>query len=167
MPQALGMPSLAEYRANRGHLMNWCQQNSIGITDLIECIDDADENNPQHVARINSFLDVDLEAFNQITPTNILSIIEKNKETLCGVYLTRYEHTLHNGQPIHTFWNIVKNRCQELNIQTHGLVTPSGGYFVMTREQKISLWRRAINLNCVKSFMPELQTPQQSDGSKS
>lgn len=145
MPQVFGKESLMHrnFRTNRQFLLNWCQQNDIGITDLIENIQDADINNQFHKDIILSVNDNAFDTFNEIIPTNILEIIQNNSKSLCGVYLTRYEHTLNDGI-INNLWTNLKAICHNLNIHCHDLVTPSRQFRTLTRVQKLNDWRNII-----------------------
>ena len=147
MPLSLDFNDLLNERTNRPLLEEFCKINNIGITDLISQIKDADSNNPNHGEKIRSVRDNDLEYFDEIIFTDIEQIIRNNKDTLIGVYLTRYAHTFpRNGQLLQK-WNQIIELCNEYKIHTSDLVTPSNGYFRMNRIQKIEHWRNKINSN--------------------
>lgn len=147
MPQVFNQQSLMkrQYRTNRQFLINWCQENRIGLTDLITSIIDADINNNNHNQIILNVKDSGFDEFHEIIPTNIIEIINENLNTLRGVYLTRYEHTLNQNGIIKQLWTQVLNRCIELQIQCHDLVTPSRQYRKLNRLQKLEEWRNIIN----------------------
>lgn len=146
MPQVFGHDSLMDrdFRTNRQFLMNWCIQNDIGLTDLIENIQDADINNDEHKKIILSVKDNAFDAFEQIIPTDIHAIINANKKTLCGVYLTRYEHTLLADGVVNNLWTNIKVACNNLHIYCHDLVTPSRQFRRLSRIQKLNDWTNTI-----------------------
>jgi hypothetical protein len=148
MPQVFGHPSLMHRntRTNRNFLMEWCSRNQIGLTDLIQSIDDADIANGNHKQIILSVNDNAFDEFIQITPTNISAIIDANACSLCGVYLTRYEHTLLPNGVIDNLWQEVKYRCNVHGIHCHGLVTPSKQFRAMTRVEKLTEWKNTIQI---------------------
>jgi G:T/U-mismatch repair DNA glycosylase len=148
MPQVFGHQNLMhrDFRTNRQFLMNWCIQNNIGLTDLIANIQDADINNDEHRNIILGVNDNAFDTFEQIIPTDIQTIITANATTLCGVYLTRYEHTLLADGIINNLWNNIKETCNNLNIHCHDLVTPSRQFRALTRIQKLNDWTNTIQI---------------------
>lgn len=148
MPQVFGQQSLMDrnFRTNRQYLMNWCAQQNIGLTDLITNILDADIHNQLHKDIILSVNDNAFDTFAQIIPTDIHSIINQNANSLCGVYLTRYEHTLLADGIISNLWTTVKETCNHLNIHCHDLVTPSRQFRTLTRIQKLDDWTNTIQI---------------------
>lgn len=119
----------------------YCEKNGIGITDLIESIIDANEND--HNQKVMSFLDEELETFKHIQFTNIPDIIKANSSTLCGVYLTRYCHTLNENSILFRRWNEIKILCKETNVHSACLITPSNG-FMLPLKEKINIWKSTI-----------------------
>ena len=148
MPQVFGHPSLMHrnFRTNRDFLIHWCNQNQIGLTDVIQSINDANINNEHHREIILGVNDNAFDIFNEIIPTDIAAIINANVETLCGVYLTRYEHTLLPNGIINNLWTGIKNICFNLNIDCSDLVTPSRQYRQLSRIQKLNDWTRTIQI---------------------
>jgi hypothetical protein len=148
MPQVFGQQSLMDrnFRTNRQYLMNWCTQQNIGLTDLITNIQDADIHNQLHKDIILSVNDNAFDTFAQIIPTDIQSIINQNANSLCGVYLTRYEHTLIADGIISNLWTTVKETCNNFNIHCHDLVTPSRQFRILTRIQKLDDWTNTIQI---------------------
>jgi hypothetical protein len=126
--------------------MNWCTQQNIGLTDLITNIQDADIHNQLHKDIILSVNDNAFDTFAHIIPTDIQSIINQNANSLCGVYLTRYEHTLLADGIISNLWTTVKETCNNLNIHCHDLVTPSRQFRTLTRIQKLDHWTNTIQI---------------------
>jgi len=148
MPQVFGYQSLMHrtFRTNRKYLINWCSQHNIGLTDLIVNIHDADINNQLHKDIILSVKDNAFDTFDQIIPTNIQSIINQNANSLCGVYLTRYEHTLLADGIINKLWISVREICDTLNIHCHDLITPSRQFRTLTRMQKLNNWTDIVQI---------------------
>jgi hypothetical protein len=148
LPQVFGQQSLMhrDFRTNRQFLMNWCNQNNIGLTDLIANIQDADINNDEHNSIILSVNDNAFDTFEQIITTDIKTIININANTLCGVYLTRYEHTLLAEGVINNLWTVIKETCNNSNIHCHDLVTPSRQFRAITRIQKLDVWTNTIQI---------------------
>jgi hypothetical protein len=155
MPQVFGHKSLMhdfngnptpKFRTDRNFLMNWCNQNKIGLSDLIMNINDANIEDEYHKKIILSVDDNAFDTFKQIISTDIETIINANAETLCGVYLTRYEHTLFQNGIINTLWTSIKNTCDNLNINCCDLVTPSRQFRTLTRVQKLNAWEKSIKI---------------------
>lgn len=145
MPQAFGHPNLKtpQNQANPEAWKQYCLDNGIGLTDIIECIEDANEH--EHHDQIMGFLDNELELFQEILLTDIPSLIDENKESLCGVYLTRYSHTLNVDSVFLHRWMEIENQCEDYGIHHSCLVTPSNGY-MMPVVNKIELWQNQINI---------------------
>lgn len=147
MPQVFGDESLIDYKNDREFLMKWCENHNIGITDLIENIQDANIDDECHKEKILSVKDNVFDFFKEIKSTNIIQIINENKAALRkgGVYLTRYEHTLPKNGILKKMWEEAKETCNNLEIPCDALATPSGGYFKITREEKIKNWKEKLN----------------------
>lgn len=143
MPQVFGFDNMMHLRNDREALVTWCRANRVGITDLFQCIEDANAQNPQHLNLINGVLDDALEEFENITRTNITRLI-RQIPSLKGVYLTRYCNNLNLGGEILNAWQTVAKECLKLGIPSECLVTPSRGYHVITRDQKIQDWQEII-----------------------
>ncbi len=155
LPGVFEGPNLYPQRLNPEVLKTFCINRSIGISDIIRNIPNAEINNPAHVSWISKVKDKDLERFNVLEATSIEDLILRNKKTLMGVYLTRYQHTLPIGNPTVNFpnrgfilnqWNHIVETCNQSGIHHSDLVTPSNGYFVLNVEQKIQHWREHINV---------------------
>ncbi len=99
----------------------FCSRNKIAITDLLYSIDDADENNAEHVTALSNYKDSDIASnFNHFTPTNILLILQ-NHPTIERVYLTRQIGIAYWDN----LWNVCKNYCEAHNKVATELLTPS------------------------------------------
>jgi hypothetical protein len=93
---------------------------------------------------IQGFQDNALEQFLLAPNEAIAQLIEENNESLEGVFLTRYEHTfMPNGQ-LRALWESVEAVCDQNDIPSSPLVTPSGGYRGMTVPEKQEAWRGMI-----------------------
>jgi len=147
LPKIIDGTNLMQERDNVQLLKEWSIFNSIGFTDLISHIENADELNNDHVRKILSFKDNYLEKFDLVA-TDIDFLIRKNADTLRkgGVYLTRFEHTMKTNGKIFMLWKKIKNICEELSIPCNCLVTPSRGYRKITRDQKAIIWQQIIRL---------------------
>ncbi len=114
----------------------FCHQNKIALTDLIYSIDDADENNPDHVAYLSSYRD-DLitQYFKCFTYIDIPGILAKHK-TIKHIFLTRSI----NGTFWRQRWQPIVNYCEKHSIKAQTLLTPSGGArFQMPKDENLSL----------------------------
>ncbi len=130
-------------RLNPQKWKDYVSENNIGITDMISSILDANEDvqGPQ----ILGFLDNELEAFHEIIFTDIIQIIQNNADTLKGVYLTRYAHTLNPNTILFQRWTEIIQLCDNLGIHHSPLVTPSNG-FRLPVIQKVEIWNQNIQI---------------------
>lgn len=144
LPETFGHLNLnnAQNRKNPKPWRDYCIQNGIGLTDIIQTITDAEEQ--EHNAEILGFLDDQLEGFNEVLLTDISNLIIRNAESLCGVYLTRYCHTLNKNGIFYQRWTEIENLCDQNGIHHSCLVTPSNGYMMPVTE-KVKLWQKEIN----------------------
>lgn len=126
----------------------FCKKHGIALTDVVREVTDAYENNPEHKKLITSFSDGNLDKKNEVgyifelkfNTTRIKDLIEKNKESLKGVFLTRSSS---NGIPrIWKEWKQIIEKCKELGIYSEALPTPStkGGGI----RDKIIKWHSTI-----------------------
>ena len=99
----------------------FCARNKIAITDLLQSINDADENNPKHVTDLQNFRDdLIVRKFNELVPNNIIKILTDHSN-LRHVYFTRQL-----GSSLwDNWWHDVVNWCNLHNIRTQVLMTPS------------------------------------------
>ncbi len=100
----------------------FCSRNKIGITDLLQSIEDADINNVQHIQAISDYKDSSIaQLFNDFTPVNVVSILQNNP-SITQVYLTRQL-----GVPFwDNLWDVVTKYCDCNYVNHHVLLTPSG-----------------------------------------
>lgn len=94
----------------------------IGLTDLIIRINDADINNPEHLARVRSYRDADLELFNNFTWNTPQIINYINQNQIEAVYFSRLGLQGQIGIEIQS----IIDYCNENNIINNRLHTPSG-----------------------------------------
>ena len=126
---SLRQASVTEWKA-------FCNRNRIALTDLIFSIDDADDNNSDHIAYLSSYRD-DLIAkyFKRFTHIDIPDILAKHK-TIKHVYLTRSSNETFWRQR----WQPIDNYCEKHGIKAKPLLTPSGGArFQMPKDQQLTL----------------------------
>ena len=102
---------------------SFCKKHKIVISDLIECIKDADENNLEHLRLLSNFSDKNIsESFYEHTFTDINRLLMKYT-SIKYVYLTRGLGD--------TFWkkawnSIISNVDTNKKIVFKTLITPSG-----------------------------------------
>ena len=131
--------------------MSFCEKHDIGLTDIIKEVTNADHSNPLHKELITSYRDDNLDRKNELqyifnlefNTIQILKLIEKNRNSLKGVFFTRRGNS---GIP-RTWeqWELIKGKCENEGIYFEALYTPSTkGKGV---KDKILLWRESIN-NC-------------------
>ncbi|WP_031454370.1 uracil-DNA glycosylase family protein [Flavobacterium chungangense] len=114
----------------------------IGITDLILCIKNADENSETDRNNLTKgFSDNILNTYQlDFNSEKIKTLINKNQKTLKGVFLTR--STLNNNiSQIRDSWNIIENHCSVINIQTNKILTPARIF----SEKKVDDWKGKID----------------------
>lgn len=134
LPRLYGLASLR--RAPAGEWKAFCRQYRLALTDLIYSIEDACDNNPDHLAYIGSYRD-DLIArhFKAVTPVDIPGILCRHP-AISNVYITRSI----GGRFWRRLWRPAGDFCQDHKIQTQTLLTPSGGArFKMPKNSKIGL----------------------------
>lgn len=129
------------------------ENHKIGLTDLIKCVNNVDENNPIHKKALTSaFSDKELvkkvNGFElEYNVIGIKEIIYSNIDTLKGVFFTRVTKT--GIEPIWDKWSEIKEYCKEINektkknIYTTQLLSPSSRGKVSIRN-KILNWKTEI-----------------------
>lgn len=129
----------------------FCIEHKIGITDIISCVTNADQNIQEHFNLLTlGFKDGNIDKqidkqyiFNiDFTTQGLIQLIDDNHQTLKGVFFTR---STNQGIPrIWHHWQAISQYCQNLNIYTNALPTPSpqGG----TIRNKINIWRHEIEI---------------------
>ena len=123
LPRLYGMPSLI----NAGSVVwkQFCKEQKIALSDLISCIDDADEHNKEHQKIIGGFSDEALAFnFDDIEFVPIVQLLKKHP-TIKNVYLTR---GISEAYWRH-LWNPVIHYCSLNGLRERRLLTPSGNAF--------------------------------------
>jgi len=114
----------------------FCRTHQIALTDLIASIDDADEDNAEHLTYLKNYRD-DLIAkhFSQFSFVDIPQLLIHHP-TLKQVYLTRSSSDAFWRR----LWQPVEAFCQAHEISCKTLLTPSGGArFRIHKDVKVSL----------------------------
>lgn len=118
LPKVYGEESLIN--ADPVDWKNFCKRHLIGITDLIECINDADENNQEHIKILSTYSDSNIEKhFTDFSTEHIFNILN-NKNNIKNIYLTRKG----KGKLFGKLWLLIKKCCNN-NSKTEELLTPS------------------------------------------
>ncbi|MBS1640666.1 MAG: hypothetical protein JSR12_11485 [Bacteroidetes bacterium] len=63
--------------SGKSEWLDFCRRNELAVTDILACIDNADENNPIHQTKICKFKDDDLAQFD-VTINNIPQILNEH-----------------------------------------------------------------------------------------
>lgn len=121
LPSLYGVASLRK-GATPTDWKQFCHNHKIAITDLITSIEDADENDPQHVKHLKGYRDSAIaHQFKDIKPTDIVGLL-KQHPTIQHVYLTRQE-----GIPYFDgLWQPIEDYCRQTGVSAQKLLTPSG-----------------------------------------
>jgi hypothetical protein len=141
----------------------FCLKFKIGLTDIIKCVNNADQNNTDHLKYLASgFEDKNLDlkingdyVFDlELDSSLIQQFITSKQAELKGVFFTR--KTFNDIPRIWDNWIDIKNHCDKLNIYNSALPTPSargGGV-----RDKIFDWRQVIqNSNTAFGRLKKLQ----------
>jgi hypothetical protein len=134
LPRVYGQPDLR--LKNHHDWKAFCHRNNIAMTDLIHSIDDADDNNPDHIAYLSSYRD-DLIArqFKHFIYVDIPGILARHK-TIKHVYLTRSIKDVFWWRR----WQPIVSYCERHGIKAQTLLTPSGGArFQIPKDENLSL----------------------------
>lgn len=107
----------------------FCRRHKIAITDLISCINDANEANPDHEDLLKSYSDKAIaDKFEQQVYVNIAQLLQQHP-TIQRVYLTRG-----TGETFwRRLWRPVKQYATENGKRERTLLTPSGFAFYQHR----------------------------------
>ncbi len=105
------------------------ENKQIALTDLLISINDAELNNPEHIRRIKSVKDREIEKFVSFTWNTeyIKSYIKTYKVE--AVYFTFLSNSSTNNQSVNTFkfqTRLIENYCGEIGVFSSRLFTPSG-----------------------------------------
>lgn len=124
LPRLYGFNSLIN--SNADVWKRFCLNNRIAITDIINSVNDADEQNDNHQRMMGSFKDDDLsESFYDFKLTNIVGILRRHP-TVKNVYITR--------SISQTYWKYIfyptRKYCEAFGVNLIPLITPSGYAFI-------------------------------------
>ncbi len=105
------------------------EKKQIALTDLLISIEDAELSNSEHIRRIKTVRDKEIEKFNSFTWNTefIKAYIEANE--IEGVYFTYLSNQEERYPALNTFENqtrIIENYCRDKKIFASRLFTPSG-----------------------------------------
>lgn len=120
LPRVYGEPSLIN--ATPLEWKQFCERRRIAITDLISTIDDANQDNNNHVNLMRGFADDDIASnFFDFELVNIVRLL-RNYPTIVNIYITRGISE--------AFWRnklySVKNYCAANTLILKSVITPSG-----------------------------------------
>ena len=102
---------------------NYCRQRKIAITDLLACIEDADETSERHRKTMREYADLGISTkFRTYIPNDIVSAM-KDHSTIKAVYLT----TTNVSSLWKRLWQPVSDYCGINRIWCQKLMTPSKG----------------------------------------
>jgi hypothetical protein len=124
LPTLFYQPGLRNIPANDKPLIwkQFCNHHKIAITDLVSCINDADQDNPQHQEWLNGYTDHAIAAhFDDFELTNLIGLLHQNP-SIENVYLT----TKAQIPFFNEVWNEIEIYCLARQIHCQRLLTPSG-----------------------------------------
>lgn len=130
LPHAFNANCLVD--KNRVEKEEFCVTHRIGLTDLIYCINNAEENDEEHKKYlIKGFKDEDFEKIKNGNPVldihffspELKQYIRKNVQTLKGVFFTRKSKK--DIPRLWAEWDDIKSLCISLNIYCKELASPS------------------------------------------
>ena len=113
---------------NTAEQLDFLHKHKIGITDILVSINDAEENNEEHINLISTVKDNDIELFNEFT-WNTQNIIQYIIENNCShIYFTRLGNpdAMVNFNSFEHQMRIIEDYCNENNIYTNRLHSPTG-----------------------------------------
>lgn len=120
-------------KAKKNDWITFCKENKILITDVIECIIDADFENEEHQVILKSYLDTSIaDYFNKFKITDIGDIL-KRYPTIKNIYFTRNEGV----ELFDSEWNKIKQNVNNNNdYHMKNLLTPSASARFQIKEYK-------------------------------
>ena len=99
----------------------FCSKKKIALTDLINTIEDADPNNPNHIQFLGGYADnVIANNFHQHVFTDVIGILQNNP-SITKVYITNGV----NGAFWNNIWHPIEDYCEANHIICGKLLTPS------------------------------------------
>ena len=120
LPRIYGDQSLLQ--CNQSDWKKYCEPKLIAITDLISCIDDADEKNPNHEKLLRGYSDLAIaQTFKNFRTEHIKEIFDKFP-SIQNVYFTRSG----NGKLWRSLWIDIVDACEKTGKKKPTeLLTPS------------------------------------------
>ena len=120
LPRLYGQQSLKAL-GRQNEWKKFCHDHKVAITDLISCIEDADENNPLHCQYLAGYSDTAItEHFKKFKFVPVTKLLQQNP-TIKNVYLTRgIGPTFWKN-----LWKPVQQYCSANRICCKALITPS------------------------------------------
>jgi len=105
-------------------MIDFCRSHSIGFTDLITSVDDADVTNLEHVETIHSVKDIDLEKFEEINwnTDRIIEYLELNNTTKVYFTLLSSDRRSLFSREIEA----IELEARRINVKTYRLHSPTG-----------------------------------------
>jgi len=142
LPQVFGGKNLMDKRFQKETLKDYLKNKKIGLTDIVERIDNVDFNIAQHKKDVFSFQDKEIEKYKIVFNDEIINLINRN--TLRGIFFTR---KVNNNSVLCQKWLEIRKYCEDKGVvRVAELVTPSRGYHSngYTRDRKLQEWKIVI-----------------------
>lgn len=120
----------------------FCKENKVAITDLIETIADANEENNNHIALLKTFSDKNIA--NEFSKQKLVDIVEllKRNPTIKNIYFTRgIRETFWKRS-----WKPIKAYCDSKKYKCETLLTPSGYAFYQQAKYNKKNMENSLNL---------------------
>lgn len=122
LPRVYGKESLIN--ATHTEWKSFCYSNKIAITDLIFSIEEANEENKDHLKMMGGYSDSAIKGFKNNKETGIVSVLTEHPN-ISNVYLTRGIGDTYWKK----LWKPIKDYCELHNKSCKTLLTPSGYAF--------------------------------------
>jgi hypothetical protein len=109
--------------------IEYLKSHSIGITDILLCINDAELTNQKHISLISTVNDDDIESFHQLkwNTENIIEFIgEKNIEAVFFTKLGKLTQINPEGNTFEFQMRLIESFCSDNNIYCSRLHSPTG-----------------------------------------
>lgn len=153
LPQFVGADAIPH--ADVAAQMEFLKQHNIGLTDLLIRINDAEIENPDHVTKIRTVLDDQIEQFNvfEWNTSFIMDYITNND--IQAIYFTKLGNPNQiniNPQTFEAQIREIENRCSDLEIPSYRLHTPSGNGLGAGTPKANNLIQRWYNHNGANHF---------------
>ncbi len=120
LPRVYGEKSLLNSGSDKWK--SFCEKHTIAITDLIACINDADEEDTDHEELLGGYSDMAIANSFSKFETNHIKEVLKNHPSIQHVYLTRKGQ----GKLWKKLWKEVEHECEKRGVEfVQELLTPS------------------------------------------